>query len=67
MNRADYDRFTEHLRAWADVHSEVLGLVALGSMAGMRRQPDQWSDHDFWVVATDEAAAAIRDDRTWLS
>ena len=66
MNRADYDRFTEHLRLWAEQHPEVLGLVALGSMAGTSRQPDRWSDHDFWVIASDEAALAMREDRTWL-
>ena len=66
MNRADYDRFTDHLQVWAEQHPEVLGLVAVGSMAGTARQPDQWSDHDFWVVATDEAAPTIREDRAWL-
>ncbi|MCI0417100.1 hypothetical protein L0222_30385 [bacterium] len=28
----------------------VLGLVALGSMAAQDYVPDQWSDHDFFVI-----------------
>ena len=66
MDDATYRRFTDHLRDWAAGHPDVLGLVALGSMAGGRRKPDEWSDHDFWVVARDEAAPSIRDDPSWL-
>jgi len=35
-------------------------------MADQGRGPDEWSDHDFWVVAQPEAVEAIRDDPSWL-
>jgi len=41
-------------------------LVAVGSMADRGRSPDEWSDHDFWIVAQAEAVEAIRDDPLWL-
>lgn len=66
MDAVTYRRFTEELVAWATEHLDVLGLVALGSMADVTHSPDEWSDHDFWVVASDAAAPAIRDDRSWL-
>lgn len=66
MDAADYRRFGEHLRSWAGTHPDVIGLVAVGSMAEQGRMPDEWSDHDFWVITTDAAAEAIRDDPSWL-
>ncbi|NNC91011.1 MAG: hypothetical protein HKN80_00825 [Acidimicrobiia bacterium] len=66
MDAADYRRFGEHLRSWAEAHPDVIGLVAVGSMAEQSRMPDEWSDHDFWVITTDAAAEAIRDDPSWL-
>ena len=44
----------------------MIGLVAVGSMAERGRRPVEWSDHDFWVVAADEAVTGIRDDQSWL-
>ena len=35
-------------------------------MADRGRSPDEWSDHDFWIVAQTEAVEAIRDDPSWL-
>jgi len=35
-------------------------------MAERGRMPDEWSDHDFWVITTDSAAGTIRDDPSWL-
>ena len=66
MDAATYRRFTDELTARAAGNSEVVGLVALGSMAGTVRAPDEWSDHDLWVVATDDAASELRDDPSWL-
>jgi len=66
MDAANYRRFGEHLRGWAERHPDVIGLVAVGSMAERGRMPDEWSDHDFWVIATDASASAIRDDPSWL-
>ena len=66
MDAATYRRFGEHLRSWAEAHPDVIGLVAVGSMAEQGRMPDEWSDHDFWVVTNDTAADTIRDDPSWL-
>ena len=35
-------------------------------MADRGRSPDEWSDHDLWIVAQTEAVEAIRDDPSWL-
>ncbi len=66
MNPADYQSFTGDLVARLSQDSRVVGLVAIGSMAAVSRQPDDWSDHDFWVVAHPATAAEVRDDRSWL-
>lgn len=66
MDDSRYRRFTAELVSWAETEPDVIGLIALGSMARTGRQPDQWSDHDFWVIAADEAAADMRDDPSWL-
>ena len=65
MTPAEYDRFTRHLVGWAERTPEVIGLVALGSMANADRR-DEWSDHDFWVITGGGAAAALRCDSAWL-
>lgn len=50
MNSEQYQAFTEQLAGRARDDEDVLGLVALGSMADLSRR-DRWSDHDFfWVV-----------------
>ena len=66
MNVEDYQRFTDDLVVRLRLDDRVIGLVALGSMAAIDRAPDQWSDHDFWVVTTNGAADAVRTDTGWL-
>jgi hypothetical protein len=66
MDARDYAAFTERLIEWAETNTAVLGLVALGSMAEQRRTPDEWSDHDFWVVVDSGAAEAMRTTPQWL-
>ena len=66
MDGNEYRAFTERLVGWADANPEVWGLVALGSMAGQGRIPDEWSDHDFWVVVDDGAAERLRTTQDWL-
>lgn len=63
------DRFPEFTRSVADragTRSEVVGVVALGSTAATVRQPDQWSDHDMFVITTNGSARAMREDLSWL-
>lgn len=67
------DRSAEFARrsaALADVarsHPGVAGLVLLGSSsdaAAARR--DEWSDHDFFLIARPGSEGALRDVRAWL-
>ena len=63
MDRA---AFAAYERALVDAlrgRSGVLGLVAVGSFA---TGADEFSDHDFVVIAEDEAAEPLRNDRSWL-
>lgn len=63
------DRFhqlTAALEANLRAHPGVRGLILLGSTAGTLRQPDAHSDHDFFVVADDDRAEALRTDLSWV-
>lgn len=66
MDAADYQRFTNDLVAWAAGGPAVIGLVAVGSTASVTHDPDEWSDHDFLVVATADAVAGLLEDPSWL-
>ena len=35
----------------------MTGLIAVGSSASVTHDPDEWSDHDVFVVTTAEAVA----------
>jgi hypothetical protein len=60
-----YHAFTEQLLATLTADPRILGLVALGSMAEVGgRKPDQFSDHDFFVIAED--AESWRGTTSWL-
>ena len=59
-----YHRFTAALQQSLDADPRVLGFVALGSMAGIHRQPDRWSDHDFFVITNDPGP--FRETTDWL-
>lgn len=66
MNAEDYRQFTESLRERLGADPQVLGLVALGSMAAQDTQPDRWSDHDFFVIVRTGEQEAFRRDLSWL-
>jgi hypothetical protein len=60
--RAFTDELTERLRADA----RAIGLVAVGSMADRDYAPDEWSDHDFFVITPPGGQEELRNDLTWL-
>lgn len=60
-----FDERTDALTLAARTHPGVVGLVLLGSAAEAHRR-DEWSDHDFFVVAAPGAEGAVRDVRSWL-
>ncbi len=59
-----YQEFTTRLLGNVSRISSVLGLVALGSMAERGRKPDGFSDHDFFVIASDPEP--LRATTDWL-
>ena len=65
MDAAQFDNYTERLRASLESIREVVGLVVLGSTADSTLR-DEWSDHDFWIITEVGAQAALLEDLTWL-
>jgi lincosamide nucleotidyltransferase len=66
MNSQQYQAFTEALRCNLERDSRVTGLMAAGSMACGSHQPDEWSDHDFWVVVEPSAQEWFHTHNDWL-
>lgn len=66
MDSERYQHFTDALLARAEAEPDVIGLVATGSMARQGREPDRWSDHDFWLVTEPGAAERYRETQGWL-
>lgn len=66
MDVVTYRAFTGLLLSRLEARPEVLGLVALGSMAERGEVPDEFSDHDFFVIAERAAAEALRQTDDWL-
>ncbi len=66
MDPAAYRDLLDRVVAWARDEPRVVGLVAVGSTAGVARRPDPWSDHDLLVVTRDGAAAGLLADVSWL-
>jgi hypothetical protein len=67
MDPAEYERFTRDLEHRLEGDPRVLGLVAVGSMAGHPDHlPDRWSDHDFFVVVTPGEQEFFRSNLGWL-
>lgn len=60
MQLDDYRSFTAALTLSLANDPRVLGLIALGSMAEQDYLPDQWSDHDFFVVTVPGQQEAFR-------
>ncbi len=66
MNAEKYQEYTTALQANLEQNPEVIGLVALGSMAKQDYQPDRWSDHDFFVMTKSGKQEELRQNLTWL-
>jgi hypothetical protein len=62
----EYRAFTAELRARLAADPRVIGLVAVGSMADRDYGPDEWSDHDFFVITRPGEQEALRVDLGWL-
>jgi hypothetical protein len=66
MTSEAYAEFTERLRERLAGDERVVGLVALGSMAAVDYEPDEWSDHDFFVIVEAGEQERFRTDFSWL-
>jgi hypothetical protein len=61
-----FRQWTEQLRLNLQQDDRVIGLVMAGSSAETRREPDAWSDHDFFVITHSGVQEAMRTDLGWL-
>lgn len=66
MDAAAFSAYTDSLSRSVAAEPRVIGLVALGSMSGEGLPPDDYSDHDFFVVAEPGAQEGLREDLSWL-
>ena len=62
----DYAAFTAELRSNLAGREDVIGLVAVGSMAERDYEHDEWSDHDFFVVTEPGRQERYREALDWL-
>lgn len=66
MQSENYRAFIDRLSANLQADERVQGLVLLGSTASRQRTPDEWSDHDFFVITRSGTQEAFRTTFTWL-
>jgi len=66
MNTQDYQAFTDTLQHNLENDPRVVGLIAAGSMARQSHEPDEWSDHDFWLVVQPDAVDWFVHNHEWF-
>lgn len=66
MDIEEYRSFIARLQQNLEADPRVLGLVAVGSMAQRETRPDEWSDHDFWVIVQAGVQEEIRNHVAWI-
>jgi hypothetical protein len=66
MRPDEYRAFTHELTESLREDGRAIGLVALGSMADRDYPPDEWSDHDFFVITATGEQEELRTDLSWL-
>jgi hypothetical protein len=64
MDLVPFRELSARLTANLSARPEVRGLIFLGSAADGARTPDEYSDHDFFVVAED--AEQLRNNLDWV-
>jgi hypothetical protein len=62
----EYRAFTLELTERLREDERAIGLVAVGSMADRDYAPDEWSDHDFFVITPADGQDELRKDLSWL-
>ncbi len=66
MHIAAYQGVIEQLTTTLQADERVRGLVLLGSTARQSHQPDEWSDHDFFVITESGLQELFRTTFDWL-
>ena len=66
MQPDEYRAFTRELTERLQRDERAIGLVAVGSMADRDYAPDEWSDHDFFVITPPGGQEELRNDLSWL-
>lgn len=66
MQRQDYDQFTQQLTHHVQTIEQVQALILAGSTANKSHAPDEWSDHDFFLITTTGAQEHFRTHFDWL-
>jgi hypothetical protein len=66
MDATAYGDYLERLIASLGTDERVIGVIGLGSTASTVRDPDEWSDHDLWVVVEPGSEEGFRADPSWL-
>jgi len=66
LTPAEYRAFTQALTERVRDDERAIGLVAVGSMADRDYAPDEWSDHDFFLIASPGRQEELRNDLSWL-
>jgi hypothetical protein len=66
MKTDEYRAFTDELTERLRGDERAIGLVAVGSMADRDYPPDEWSDHDFFVITPPAGQEELRNDLSWL-
>ncbi len=65
MKKEEFLAFEQRMTASLSADERVIGLVFVGSAADHSRI-DEWSDHDFYLVAKEGSAEKLRQDLSWL-
>jgi lincosamide nucleotidyltransferase B/F len=66
MKLEQFRAFSKNLKANLETDNRVLGLVFLGSAAEQDRIPDEYSDHDFFVITLKGMQEEFRQNLSWL-
>lgn len=66
MQLQAYQAFIEQLQDRLRTEERVIGLILLGSTANKSHPPDQWSDHDFFVIVESGFQEQFRQSQDWL-
>ena len=66
MHPDAYRAFTAELTDRLAADPRAIGLAAVGSMADRDYAPDEWSDHDFFVITQPGDQEELRADLSWL-